>query len=116
MATGVADGVPASAVSGRTKAPDAPDAAAVAHLRADPALAPVIVAAAGADLFAWERAPPWRSSFEALVRAIAGQQISTTAAAAIYGRLRVLAGEPLTPAGVLARSAEELRVAGLSGR
>jgi len=60
-----------------------PDPAAVEQPRADPALAAVIAAADGADVFAWERALPWRSPFEALVRAIAGQQISMAAAAAI---------------------------------
>ncbi len=95
--------------------PDAPDSAAVEHLRSDPKLAAVIAAADEADLFAWERARQWQSPFETLVRAIAGQQISTYAAAAIYGRLVTLV-DPLTPAGVLARSEEELRAVGLSGR
>ncbi len=93
-----------------------PDAAALEHLRADQKLAEVIAAADGADVFAWEKTRPWQSPFEALVRAIAGQQISTFAAAAIYGRLRASAGDPLTPAGVLSRSPEELRTTGLSGR
>jgi DNA-3-methyladenine glycosylase II len=96
--------------------PDGPDSAAVERLRSDPNLAAVIAAAAEADLFAWEHARPWQSPFEALARAIAGQQISTYAATAIYGRLVTLVGDPLTPAGVLARSAEELRAVGLSGR
>jgi DNA-3-methyladenine glycosylase II len=93
-----------------------PDAAALEHLRADPKLADVIAAADGADVSAWERDLPRLSPFEALVRAIAGQQISTSAAAAIYHRLVTLAGTPLTPQGVLAHSPEELRAAGLSGR
>jgi DNA-3-methyladenine glycosylase II len=96
--------------------PDVPDSAAVKHLRSDPKLAAVIAAADEADLLAWERARSWQSPFETLVRAIAGQQISTYAAAAIYGRLVTLAGDPLTPAGVLARSPDELRAVGLSGR
>jgi DNA-3-methyladenine glycosylase II len=96
--------------------PDLPDSAAVERLRFDPKLAAVIAAADDADVFAWERARPWRSPFETLVRAIAGQQISTYAAAAIYGRLVTLVGDPLTPAGVLARSEKELRAVGLSGR
>jgi DNA-3-methyladenine glycosylase II len=95
--------------------PEVPDSAAVEHLRSDPKLAAVIAAADEADLFAWERARQWQSPFETLVRAIAGQQISTYAAAAIYGRLVTLV-DPLTPAGVLARSEEELRAVGLSGR
>jgi DNA-3-methyladenine glycosylase II len=92
------------------------DAAALRHLRADPNLAEVIAAADGVDLYAWEKARTWHSPFEALVRAIAGQQISTSAAAAIYGRLVTLAGDPLTPAGVLVHSPDELRAVGLSGR
>lgn len=95
--------------------PEVPDSAAVEHLRSDPKLAAVIAAADEADLFAWERARQWQSPFETLVRAIAGQQISTYAAAAIYGRLVTLV-DPLTPVGVLARSEEELRAVGLSGR
>jgi DNA-3-methyladenine glycosylase II len=93
-----------------------PDAIALEHLRADPKLAEVIAAADGADVFAWEKGRPWHSPFEALVRAIAGQQISTFAAAAIYRRLVALAGDPITPQGVLAHLPEELRAAGLSGR
>jgi len=96
--------------------PEVPDGAALEHLRSDPKLAAVIAAADEAEVFAWERARPWQSPFETLVRAIAGQQISTYAAAAIYGRLVTLAGDPLTPAGVLARSPDELRAVGLSGR
>jgi DNA-3-methyladenine glycosylase II len=96
--------------------PDVSEGAALEHLRSDPNLADVIAAADEADLFAWERARSWQSPFETLARAIAGQQISTYAAAAIYGRLVTLVGDPLTPAGVLARSAEELRAVGLSGR
>jgi DNA-3-methyladenine glycosylase II len=96
--------------------PEVPDNAAVEHLRSDPKLAAVIAAADEADLSAWERARQWNSPFEVLVRAIAGQQISTYAAAAIYGRLVTLVGDPLSPAGVLARSEQELRAVGLSGR
>jgi len=93
-----------------------PDSAAMGHLRSDLKMASVIAAAQDADLFEWERSRPWHSPFQSLARAIAGQQISTYAAAAIYGRLVTLAGDPLTPAGVLAHSPEELRTVGLSGR
>ncbi len=113
MTVGVPDGVPASPALSTV---DLPAAGAPEHLRADPRLAEVIAAADGVDVFAWEKARPWHSPFEALVRAIAGQQISTFAAAAIYRRLVTLAGDPLTPQGVLARPPEELRAAGLSGR
>src|SRR5262245_64683373 len=93
-----------------------PESAAVQHLRSDPKMAALITTAEDADPFEWERTRQWRSPFQSLARAIAGQQISTYAAAAIYGRLVTLAGDPLTPAGVLAHSAEELRSVGLSGR
>ncbi len=92
------------------------DVTALDHLRADPKLAEVIAAADGVDVFGWERARPRSSPFAALVHAIAGQQISMSAAAAIYRRLVTLVGDPLTPEGVLARSPEELRAVGLSGR
>jgi DNA-3-methyladenine glycosylase II len=113
MAVSAHAGAEQSPMAGK---PDVPDGAAVDHLRSDPKLAAVIAAADEPDLFAWERSRPWRSPFEALARAIAGQQISTYAANAIYGRLVTLVGDPLTPAGVLARSEEELRAVGLSGR
>lgn len=59
---------------------------------------------------------PWRSravGFPGLLQAIVGQQISNQAAAAIWGRLRVVPGA-LEPAGILALTEEELRGAGLS--
>lgn len=51
--------------------------------------------------------------FEALLRAIVGQQVSIAAAAAIWGRLAA-AVDPLEPEILLARSEETLRAAGLS--
>jgi DNA-3-methyladenine glycosylase II len=51
--------------------------------------------------------------FEALLRAIVGQQVSIAAAAAIWGRLQA-AVVPLEPEILLARSEEALRAAGLS--
>ena len=59
---------------------------------------------------------PWRSrpaGFPGLLQAIVGQQISNQAAAAIWGRLRVLPGV-LEPAGLASLSDEALRGAGLS--
>lgn len=59
---------------------------------------------------------PWRSrpaGFPGLLQAIVGQQISNQAAAAIWGRLRVLPGA-VDPAGLVALSDEALRGAGLS--
>jgi DNA-3-methyladenine glycosylase II len=53
------------------------------------------------------------SGFEALLRAIVGQQVSIAAAAAIWGRLAA-AVDPLEPETLLAQSDEVLRAAGLS--
>jgi DNA-3-methyladenine glycosylase II len=51
--------------------------------------------------------------FEALLRAIVGQQVSIAAAAAIWGRLQA-AVDPFEPETLLARSDETLRAVGLS--
>jgi DNA-3-methyladenine glycosylase II len=59
---------------------------------------------------------PWRTrapGFPGLLQAIVAQQISNQAAAAIWGRLRVIGGA-LEPAGLLALSDAALRAAGLS--
>ncbi|HEY8290026.1 MAG TPA: DNA-3-methyladenine glycosylase 2 family protein [Acetobacteraceae bacterium] len=59
---------------------------------------------------------PWRSrepGFAALLHGIVAQMVSNQAAAAIWGRLRVLPGV-LDPAGSLALPDEALRAAGLS--
>lgn len=60
--------------------------------------------------------PPPGEHYAALVRAIVGQQLSTLAARAIWGRvLDHFGGHPPTPQQVLAADAEELRAAaGLS--
>ena len=90
--------------------PHPPPAARTAldHLAGcDPDLAR-IEAAAGP--LPWRRRPP---GFEGLLQAIVGQQISNQAAAAIWGRLRVVPGA-LAPAGLLALGEEALRGAGLS--
>lgn len=53
--------------------------------------------------------------YEALARAICGQQLSTKAAATIWGRIEDLfGGETPGPAEVIARDPQELRDAGLS--
>jgi DNA-3-methyladenine glycosylase II len=52
--------------------------------------------------------------FAALVRAIVFQQLAGRAAQAIYGRVRAVVGEHLTPEAVSAVSDEALRAAGLS--
>ena len=53
--------------------------------------------------------------FAALVRAIVFQQLAGRAAQAIYGRVRAVVGDTLTPATLNATSDETLRAAGLSG-
>ncbi|KVE33409.1 3-methyladenine DNA glycosylase 2 [Burkholderia sp. TSV86] len=60
-----------------------------AHLARDAWLAPLVSAAPGL------RVPGAWSSFELIVRAIVGQQVSVKAAATIVGRLVERAGEPL---------------------
>lgn len=55
--------------------------------------------------------------FRTLVRAIAGQQLSTQAARTIFGRIEAsfaAAGDPFAPAPLLARGVEPLRALGLS--
>lgn len=53
--------------------------------------------------------------FDALVWSVIGQQISVKAVAKIHQRVRQLAGESITPEGILRNSAQQLRQAGLSG-
>ncbi len=76
---------------------------------ADPTLARVIE----------EREEPSLTSrgdlFATLVKSIVGQQISTKAAATVWGRLCDLVG-PVTDESILARTHEELRSVGLSNR
>jgi DNA-3-methyladenine glycosylase II len=56
-------------------------------------------------------------AYGALLRAIVGQQLSTTAARTIYGRVRELfGGDTPSPEQLLEASREELRDCGLSGR
>ncbi|MDP3622207.1 MAG: DNA-3-methyladenine glycosylase [Polynucleobacter sp.] len=54
--------------------------------------------------------------FTTLARAIVGQQISVSAAQAVWDRILGVVGKKVTPARVLAASPESLRAAGLSGR
>ena len=79
--------------------------AALADL--DPRLAAVIARAGPVPL---RRRPP---GFEGLARIIVAQQISVSAATAIWTRFAALV-DPLDPARLLAASAEDLRGAGLS--
>ncbi len=89
----------------------------VAHLRAaDPVLRAVIDDLDGIDGLGDPRAGRPDDYYGALVRSIVGQQLSTKAARAIYGRLTErFGGRTPTPAEVLADDPDSLRVAaGLS--
>jgi DNA-3-methyladenine glycosylase II len=101
--------------------PDNPEsataaAAAVAHLRAADTVMRVIIDEVGADGLGDQRAGRPTDRYGALVRSIVGQQLSTKAARAIFGRLTDrFGGRTPTPAEVLADDPEELRAAaGLS--
>ena len=85
--------------------------AALAHLTvADPRLAPLIAKHGAPDLA--PRADPVQS----LARAIVGQQLSTAAAATIWGRVIAHYGGKLpAAAAIIATPDPDLRAAGLSG-
>ena len=88
----------------------------IAHLRAsDPVLRGLIDSIGPENLGDRRRGRP-RDHYAVLVRTITGQQVSTAAAAAIYGRLTTrYGGRAPTPDEVLAEDPEELRAAaGLS--
>ena len=82
---------------------------AVAHLKnSDPVIRAII-----------ERIGPCRmqfgpAEFHSLAEAIVYQQLNGKAAETIFKRFAALAGEPLTPAGILKLGDEQLRAAGLS--
>jgi DNA-3-methyladenine glycosylase II len=82
---------------------------AILHLkRSDPVLAAVI-----------DRVGPFRMNYDEpvfhhLAEAIVYQQLHGKAAATIFKRLTDLGGSPLTPAGILKLSEEQLRGVGLS--
>jgi 3-methyladenine DNA glycosylase/8-oxoguanine DNA glycosylase len=82
---------------------------AVNHLKkADPILCAII-----------ERVGPCRMEFgvpefSSLAEAIVYQQLNGKAAVTIFNRFAALAGDPLTPAGILKLSDEQLRGVGLS--
>lgn len=83
---------------------------AIEHLTERDAVMRDIVESVGK--FQMNYRPP---TFEALVRSIVFQQLSTKAAATIYGRVEAAVGE-VTPGRILERSVEELRGLGLSGQ
>ena len=84
---------------------------------ADPVLAEMIDDRPGFDPDAWVRRLPPMDLFGALVFQIIGQQISVTAATAIFGRLAAWFGGRVPGAGELAAVDQEtLRGLGLSRR
>jgi DNA-3-methyladenine glycosylase II len=108
--------LPASRRSGSGSASPGDEAGAVKALRAaDPVLRGVIDQV-GADGLGDARAGRPSDHYGALLRSIVGQQLSTTAARTIYGRLTDrFGGRTPTPVEVLEDDPEELRAAaGLS--
>ena len=82
---------------------------AIAHLkRSDPVIR-VIIERVGACRM--EYGPP---EFHSLAEAIVYQQLNGKAAVTIFKRLAALAGEPLTPEGILKLTDEQMRSVGLS--
>ena len=93
-----------------------PTADATAHLRAADPVLRAVIDEVGADGLGDPRAGRPHDHYGALVRSIVGQQLSTKAARAIYGRLTDrFGGRTPTPAELLADDPDELRTAaGLS--
>jgi DNA-3-methyladenine glycosylase II len=79
-------------------------------MRRDPVLAGLIRKHGSCGLAGAQRT----DHFSALVRAITGQQLSTRAAATIYGRLVALMPEGVTPEALAAVSDDQLRSVGMS--
>jgi DNA-3-methyladenine glycosylase II len=79
-------------------------------MRRDPVLAGLIRKHGSCGLAGAQRT----DHFSALVRAITGQQLSTKAAATIYGRLAALMPDGVTPDALTAVSDEQLRAVGMS--
>jgi DNA-3-methyladenine glycosylase II len=92
------------------------EADAVEHLRASDPVLRALIDEIGVDGLGDPRAGRPDDHYGALVRSIVGQQLSTKAARAIYGRLTDrFGGRTPTPAEVLADDPDELRTsAGLS--
>src|SRR5438093_8558059 len=83
--------------------------AAVRHLKqSDPILSAIVDRVGPCRM---EFGPP---EFHSLAEAIIYQQLNGKAALTIFKRFAVLAGEPLTPEGILRLTAEQLRSVGLS--
>ena len=88
-------------------------AALQALCAADPVLARLIEDAGDGDLWSWRTRWPG-DPFSLLVRSIVGQQISTQAANAIFGRLQGVLGDDVSAAALARRRDDELLAAGLS--
>jgi DNA-3-methyladenine glycosylase II len=91
------------------------NAVSLEALRAsDPVLARLIDRLEPVDLASWRKR--WAlDPFRALARSIVGQQIATTAANAIFGRLQALIGDRDPAVAIAEASDDELRAVGLSG-
>ena len=79
-------------------------------LRRDPVLAALIRKHGECGLAKAQRS----DHFSALVRAITGQQLSTKAAATIFGRLAALMPDGVTPAAMSSLTDEQMRAVGMS--
>src|SRR5450755_2906706 len=82
---------------------------AVNHLKkSDPILASIIERVGSCRMQFGE------PQFHSLAETIVYQQLNGKAAVTIFNRFATLAGEPLTPAGILKLTNEQMRAAGLS--
>jgi DNA-3-methyladenine glycosylase II len=82
---------------------------ALAHLKKSDPVLRAIIERVGA--YSIEYGPP---EFQSLAEAIIYQQLNGKAAVTIFNRFAALAGEPLTPEGILRLSDEQMRAVGLS--
>src|SRR6202140_4519736 len=82
---------------------------AINHLKKSDPILSAIIKSVGA--FRMEFGPP---EFHSLAEAIVYQQLNGKAAVTIFKRFAALAGEPLTPEGILKLRDEQMRSAGLS--
>jgi DNA-3-methyladenine glycosylase II len=82
---------------------------AINHLKKSDPVMRAIIERVGA--YRIEYGPP---EFHSLAEAIIYQQLNGKAAVTIFNRFAALAGEPLTPEGILRLSDEQLRAVGLS--
>lgn len=101
--------------AGSRTTPVAAGPEAIQYLQdADPVLGALIRAHGPLNVEERRRARP-AEAYGALLRSIVGQQLSTKAAATIYGRLAALFGDNApTPEALLAIDPDELRAVGLS--